>query len=354
MFGDGTIKCNLLEWAYRLEQIDSEIKRGMLDPAAYEAEIKKMYSVKYDDCKPSIKVVLSEDLGSLKLIYDDKYVEIDISKFPLLYPCNCMVHKLLPDFIKKEIVRLPCPLHSKIGDDRIERAFSELAEIEFIVPVYWSSLESLWPPAIDSLILAKIIKERYSSEKIESVLDMGSGTGYLGIVFSSVNKSVKEVTFVDILYAPLLFSIVNARRVKEMELTKANFRAIISNGFKKVKGTYDIIVSIPPYIPFSKASLPSAAFGTSLLKDLTENFSKYSSKLLMVISSVSFDVFNEALSHSGARYKKVAEYEVPFRVGPILGDPEYLKHAIEEGKLYLKKDNPFPLWHKIYVLELSV
>ena len=90
----------------------------------------------------------------------------------------------------------------------------------------------IYTPREDSFLLEKAVK-KFSKNK--SVLDMGSGSGIQAQ--AAIASGAKSVLAVDI------------DQEVVSHLTKQHIKAIQSNLFTNVKGTFDLILFNPPYLP---------------------------------------------------------------------------------------------------------
>ena len=73
-----------------------------------------------------------------------------------------------------------------------------------------------------------------SEESFESLLDVGCGYGFIGIVLSKIK------------YCPCLMSDVNERALHLCEKNKVDGKVIISNCYENIMDKFDLIVSNPP------------------------------------------------------------------------------------------------------------
>ncbi|MCK9235417.1 MAG: peptide chain release factor N(5)-glutamine methyltransferase [Acholeplasmataceae bacterium] len=90
-------------------------------------------------------------------------------------------------------------------------------------------------------ILLKEIKLFWPNEKPLSVLDLGTGSGCIGITLSLENPSL-EVTLVDLSHKALVVAKRNSQKFN------ASVHLVQSDWFEKIHETYDVIVANPPYI----------------------------------------------------------------------------------------------------------
>ncbi len=117
----------------------------------------------------------------------------------------------------------------------------------------------VYVPAEDSFLAAEAIEfwlSRVLKGKL-SVLDVGSGSGILGLT-AAKDPKVESVTFVDINDAALSLSKANLELNKDS--INANAFFIHSNLFEDVKGMFDLIIFNAPYLVSEgeKGMLPKA------------------------------------------------------------------------------------------------
>ena len=98
---------------------------------------------------------------------------------------------------------------------------------------------ALIPRFETEIIVEYIIKSDFSKK---SILDIGIGSGAISLALGA-NLSTSQILGVDIEEAALSLAIENKKKIG---LSNVNF--IQSDLFTNVTGTYDIIVSNPPYI----------------------------------------------------------------------------------------------------------
>jgi release factor glutamine methyltransferase len=100
--------------------------------------------------------------------------------------------------------------------------------------------DGVYEPDVDTFLLAENICVR----KGENVLDMGTGTGLLGLIAA---KAAREVLAVDI--NPLALRCANENALRN-GISNMKFR--LSDLFSNVSEAYDLIIFNPPYLPTEK------------------------------------------------------------------------------------------------------
>src|SRR3989344_2383754 len=97
----------------------------------------------------------------------------------------------------------------------------------------------IYEPKEDSYLLAEKVKE-YAKDK--SILDIGTGSGIQAVTAKSAGA--KSVIASDI-------NLEAINHVKK-QFKKNKIRAVHSNLFDKIIGTFDLIIFNPPYLPEDK------------------------------------------------------------------------------------------------------
>lgn len=101
-------------------------------------------------------------------------------------------------------------------------------------------------PRPETEFLVDICRKAYAKEKSIRILDIGTGTGCISIELAKYYENA-QIVAVDVCQQTLDMAYENAKKHKV--LNQIDF--LLSDVFQRVQGTFDIIVSNPPYIPFS-------------------------------------------------------------------------------------------------------
>jgi len=120
----------------------------------------------------------------------------------------------------------------------------------------------VYVPQEDSYLLVEQVK-KYAKGK---VLDMGTGSGIQAFEAGTLKK-VKSVLGVDV--DPEVIKYCNKKR-KELSAKKVKFQK--SNLFSAVKGTFDMIIFNPPYLPQDTGIQDIALYGGKKGYELTGKF----------------------------------------------------------------------------------
>lgn len=101
-------------------------------------------------------------------------------------------------------------------------------------------------PRPETEFLVDRCRKAYAKEKSIKILDIGTGTGCISIELAKYYENA-QIVAVDVCQQTLDAAYKNAEQ--HNVLNQINF--ILSDVFQGVQETFDIIVSNPPYIPFS-------------------------------------------------------------------------------------------------------
>ncbi len=110
----------------------------------------------------------------------------------------------------------------------------------------YSVNENTLIPRPETEFLVDRCQKEFSQEKKLKIIDIGTGSGCIAIELAMYYQNA-EVSAVDICQETLDTAVENARHYNVLK--KINF--FKSDVFSKVQDMFDIIVSNPPYIPFS-------------------------------------------------------------------------------------------------------
>jgi hypothetical protein len=259
--------------------------------------------------------------------------------------------------------------------------------------VLWAS-DYKWPPSIDSLWFVKVLREhRFAEDQIKSVVDIGSGTGFLGIAAAVLNPHIQRLWFSDVSRILVKLTEYNVGR-NLTDRTASGLRVGYTTGrgvrpFQDISqrdGKFDLIMSAPPYLPcveqFGIATGLSAAIsGTHLLTQLVTMGRTIANRLLIQFSVLALPEFSLACREIGVEARLLASTKVPLRIPPIapihpdqdlhirrdeasrqrylVADHEYRqlmtynRFLQEERGLEELNRNNFRWWHEIRVYEIQ-
>jgi release factor glutamine methyltransferase len=165
----------------------------------------------------------------------------------------------------------------------------------------------MYHPAEDSYLMQKHVK-KYS--KVDSVLDIGTGTGIQAITAA---KNAKKVVAVDIDPESLKYAKKQASGLKNIIFKKSDL-------FENIKEKFDLILFNPPYLPdkekIEDKELVSGKTGTDLtirFLDKATNFLEKEGIILLIASSLSSSAkINEAIEKHLFEKKELEKIHVFF------------------------------------------
>ena len=246
-----------------------------------------------------------------------------------------------------------CPVHSSPNREHLDALMQH--EFTFLqydnLEVFWRDVPSLWPPSIDSMLFAEALRDYQPGSRPRRVLDLGCGTGFLGIWAARQLRGVESVTFADWLLAPLVAAAINAARTIPTGV-EADFQlgSRLDWLYSDVSTEFDLVLCNPPYLPvnpqFSDLLPELVVAGTSLLEHLLSDEFLPGSEVVVSFSSLAFlpDDPNWARLEPCA-----APVQVPFRLPRAFARPHYLQWLLDERGLVHDPSAQFPYWHEIGV-----
>ncbi len=290
-----------------------------------------------------------------------------IVEFPkLLWDCHCETpNGVIPrKFINQKFRDQLCQIHSnKHGTDLHQRFVRDLNLITYNdIKVVWKQSAEFWPPSIDSFVLVKNLEdEGIVKNNCETLLDLGSGTGFLGIYMYQKNQSIKEVYFSDWLLTPLFFSIINW----ELNSSKNRIgKAIPLLGLgttwflnKHIPDRFDICVCNPPYLPdlnrFSQIKIDHTVGGTDLLIHLLKR-REIAKDVYVNISNMAKDEANRCARKMNIKMERIGNsISVPFRVATAFKCTGYVQELVKRKKLIVNDNSEYRYWHRLATYKLT-
>ncbi len=180
-------------------------------------------------------------------------------------------------------------------------------------------MSEIYDPSNDSFLLSKILEEKIPSllkkNKNLKFLEIGSGSGiHLQTI---LKKGIKKDN--------IFSSDINHEAVKQCE--KLGFNCVKSDLFKEIKGSYDLIIFNPPYLPEEKKEP----------KD---------SRLITTGGKKGSEIINEFLKQSKKHLEK--DGKIFLLVSNLTKRIDFLNY----NKKIIGKENLF--FEKLFVWELSL
>jgi len=206
-------------------------------------------------------------------------------------------------------------------------------------------IKDVWSPSVDAEFFLHIMDKRNEWGNPETLLDMGSGTGVLGICASLRLPKLRHITFVDIAFSALAATAINlASNQVSVDCSLHSSLPPDSN--------YDLGLVAPYYFPTETAppasprdAILEAGRNTAMLVNSCVNHCK---RVIFVFSSITESYFRELADFE---FTILQSLLVPFSLGDNVSHNAYVKAAVDNNLLLTKAGSQFPYWHSIYLAE---
>ncbi len=251
----------------------------------------------------------------------------------------------------------------------------------------------IWPPTIDSILFLEVLKKSgYFSHSIRSIIDIGAGSGILGLSFLAFG-SHSHVVFTDVNGSSKHWIRANAaiNNLDPNDIVFIRSKSLDSILESNI-GRFDFALLSPPYLPLFMIQGTATTnvitdrrhgvildeyaietMDTGLLYDVIVNFKKCADRLLVLYSSIADDVVSSALDHakkqgSNLSVTPIFEQVVPLKIKGIVPltpteltqwSPQKLApiQALKSrGRLFdppPAEHQSYPFWQKLKIVEFS-
>jgi len=308
---------------------------------------------------PDLLVDVADDFTSI-IFACNGVSPLRVRRPQLLWDCCCPAWP-------KRIGRV-CRIHSNPSGAAIARAFGQ-ARVEIRwrgLSVRWRNRPELWPPSVDTFRMMNALRDDRRIATSSSILDLGSGTGMLGLFAASRASKKAPVTLdlADWLLTPALYGAANFAINREhlgectprfrIGMMKRWIEAEQSNG----PSMSDLVLCNPPYLPafqpFRWLGQHSAVISTDLLEDVISNASSYGKHVFVQYSSVADREALRAARRGGVRLAPVGKDRlVPFRVSVALSERPYIAALLHRGGLRRGRKDGHRFWHTLRLRRLK-
>jgi methylase of polypeptide subunit release factors len=303
----------------------------------------------------SLLIDVEDHFKKLKFIINEGCITVDNPA--LLWDCHCMT-----PVDRQELFR--CPIHNNPLGDLVRTRFrGDIVTIRYRgLEFFWRYGSELFPPSCDSFHMINVLEqEGIFDEPMDTCLDIGAGTGFIGICLAAFNKHITRVQLTDWLLTPALYSATNAMRNFD-QCKQAKFAVkmqLFTNPLPVTERRYDIVVCNPPYLPllekYRSVGWQSAVAGTDLLEHTISAAGNLGKRVYIQLSNLAMPEAVAAQHAAGCNLRPIGKArEVPFRLEIVWEKPEYIKELLKRGLIY-DKSRRHPYWHSIqtYLLEPS-
>ena len=234
------------------------------------------------------------------------------------------------------------------------------------VRVRWRNERELWPPSVDSFAFMQDLEgEGVFQSDCRNILDLGSGTGFLGIALAKLNPNVDRLTLADWLLTPALFGAVNwGLNKKGRERVDLSLRIGMFSDWlieEPSASLEDVALCNPPYLPllpgFEQFGIHTVVAGTDLLSHVIENAASLGRRVYVQFSHLAKkDADETAITNKMTLVAlKSTPRMVPFRVRRAWTEmPDYFQALKEMNDgLITKPRARHPYWHLIQTYEVK-
>lgn len=260
----------------------------------------------------------------------------------------------------RECNRQTCPIHSQRHAAVITRAFRDsLVRINWDgTTILWQRQLSLWPPSRDSFELASRIRRSAEEDLAEcrTLLDLGSGTGFLGIALAGHCPKLRSLDLADWLLLPAFIGAVNLA-LNRQRVQKARCRVLLGmhTSWLEQAGRarrYDVVVCNPPYLPvlagFEAIGTHAVVGATDLLEHVIEAAPAIGARVFVQYSSLARQEVARARRRSGVRVRPLgSSIRVPFRVIPAFEVNGYVSALRRKRRLIVTRGLGHRYWHTL-------
>jgi SAM-dependent methyltransferase len=211
----------------------------------------------------------------------------------------------------------------------------------------------VWPPSIDALWFAKTLSEKgyVSDEGIRKILDLGCGTGFLGLYLGKKNRNIRGITLIDIDFEACHLTLKNSI------VNKMNRKVgiLCGNGYSPIrekKADIDLVICAPPYVPCppdAESRTTTAYSGTDLLEKSISQGSNYTKELVILHSNIAEFEVQKSLKTTGEKSEILASCKFPFRVPHVLTSKSWLEFLTKRRNLEDKEILGYRYWHELTI-----
>lgn len=286
--------------------------------------------------EPSINVEVADDFSKLSYICSPEEA-LEVNSPELFWDCHCDQREK-----DKDLYGFRCPLTDHSLYSKVKpRFYNGYVQIHYRgLRFYWRRGKELWPPSVDTYgMMNDLVGEGIFDKPGLSVLDIGSGTGLLGITIALHNPNIIKIDLSDWLLTPLLYGLVNweinkqpGRDVKVKG--RLDFLTCGSHGHKE---PYDIVVCNPPYLPLlsehKDLGLESSVAGTELLEHVIKNSRTLGKNIYIQFSDLALEEAQIAAKEASVNLKQVGteRKDTPFRLRTTWGKEGYIQMLKKRG-----------------------
>ena len=306
-----------------------------------------------------VRVEIDTDLQ--RIVYKCGAFELEVEKPLLTWDCHCSIPDgVIPEAqttrVSKEI---PCPIHGHPAGKALTQVYrSQLRLISFGgTSVLFKTSPEFWPPTIDSFMMYQnLVDDGILGKHYRSVLDLGCGTGFLGIHLGLNNPHIRTIYLADWLLTPLVYCMMSWKlnRPPDDKITMHPLLGLNLDWVPRGSAArhFDLCVCNPPYLParkeFPEITIHHTVGGTELLEEVIRKGTELARATYVNFSDIAIDEAQLAADRSGKRLEQVGRsLRVPFTVPQAFNYPDYIKHLVDENRLIEDEESRYRYWHNI-------
>lgn len=308
----------------------------------------------YKQSTPELTVTVSDSFDRVRFRVGDN-ADLIVDDPELLWDCNC--HGDARSYAASDWETPPteCPIHDAPGGPVVSEAFnSGGVQIRYDnVEVLWYNSPAVWPPSMDTLRFYQTIDRDLSPQAPSSVLDIGAGTGFLGLALVAGNRPVERLVATDWLLQPTLTTAINVAHTVQPQwgvdtIVKPTFG--VDWAANELSPVPNICVCNPPYLP-AVDEHPSlrydyAVAGTELLEQVVRRAPELGSTVYVAFSTLAEQEVENTAGDSGCEINRLETVNTPFRVPPALADDDY-RGTLHSRGLRHEPTHRHPYWHDV-------
>jgi hypothetical protein len=306
-----------------------------------------------------LRIEVARDLSTLAYKWQDHVIEVDEPK--LMWNCHCGVligrRRDVPE--AEASLGATCPIHRH----RWGAQLTDVYQSGVVVTSYdghcviWKRSAEVWPPTIDSFAMCRnMAADGVLTGPYPTVLDLGCGTGFLGLYVAQRNSNVRHILLADWLSTPLLYAMMSM----EMEPGRWQNKSMtpllgLNTGWlwqEEDVPHADLCVCNPPYLPsfddFPEISLYHTVGGTELLEHVIERSTDIARVTYVNFSDMALPEAQAAAERAGRVLRPVGEpYLVPFTVPQAFRHEGYVERLVKEQRVLAGGEGGYKWWHWI-------
>jgi len=363
-----------------LRQVDDRRAREMVERqysqqiagalSQHDIDADHLFEKLYDSDRPvlddegNIDLHVDIDRGMEAMSFRTPRGSLTIEEPELLWDCHCEAPggSFTADQRPPTADDYDCPIHDHELGDLVTALFGEhTMSIHYEgIDVLWRESSDLWPPAVDAYhVFEGLRADGVFESEIASAIDVGSGTGFIGIGLASECPALSELYLSDWVLAPLAMSKLNFQRNRPYSGGDPELRLRLGLGFDYAHNPditerddpLDLCVCNPPYLPdldeFDDIRINHTVAGTDLLENVITDGPSIADSVYVHFSDLALPAAREAAAEAGAELTLVGEKStVPFRVTHALSRDNYTEALLAYG-LEERSSGRYKYWHNI-------